>query len=396
MSEMVPLETALERMVGSIEPLAPRALALLEADGCVLAEDCVATRTKPPFAVSAMDGYALANAPSAGERLQVIGELPAGAMFLGTVGAGNAVRIFTGAPIPDGTSHVLIQEDATRDGDVITISQNPGSGANIRPEGGDFVQGDTLIAKGTQLTPQHLALAASGNHPELIVHPKPSVAVMMNGDELAWPGKDASDDAIIASNGFGLATLAQRYGAKLHDLTLMRDDQNALENYIASCDADILVTIGGASVGDYDLIRPALEAQGYALDIPKVALRPGKPTLFGRKDGRTVLGLPGNPVSSIVSAIIFLRPLIDQLAGRNPTPLLALEEATLGDDLPANGPRAHFMRAIHDAKGNLVPVSSQDSSLLRLLGNADALIYRPANTAAASAGTPCVTLRLPK
>lgn len=396
MSEMVPLETALERMVGSIEPLAPRALALLEADGCVLAEDCVATRTKPPFAVSAMDGYALANAPSAGERLQVIGELPAGAMFLGTVGAGNAVRIFTGAPIPDGASHVLIQEDATRDGDVITISQNPGSGANIRPEGGDFVQGDTLIAKGTQLTPQHLALAASGNHPELVVHPKPSVAVMMNGDELAWPGKDASDDAIIASNGFGLATLAQRYGAQLHDLTLMRDDQNALENYIASCDADILVTIGGASVGDYDLIRPALEAQGYALDIPKVALRPGKPTLFGRKDGRTVLGLPGNPVSSIVSAIIFLRPLIDQLAGRNPTPLLALEEATLGDDLPANGPRAHFMRAIHDAKGNLVPVSSQDSSLLRLLGNADALIYRPANTAAASAGTPCVTLRLPK
>lgn len=396
MSEMVPLETALERMVGSVEPLAPRALPLLEADECVLAEDCIAKRTKPPFTVSAMDGYALTTAPSAGERLEVIGEVPAGAMFSGPVGPGKAVRIFTGAPIPNGASHVLIQEDATRDGDAITVSENPGSGVNVRPEGGDFRQGDVLIAKGTQLTPQHLALAASGNHPELTVHPKPSVAVMMNGDELAWPGKEAPDDAIIASNGFGLATLAQRYGAKLHDLTLIRDNQSELEAYIGQSEADVLVTIGGASVGDYDLIRPALEAQGYALDIPKVALRPGKPTLFGRKGGKTVLGLPGNPVSSMVSAIIFLRPLIDQLAGRNPTPLLALEEATLGDDLPANGPRAHFMRAIDDGKGNLVPVSSQDSSLLRLLGNADALIYRPAHADAISAGTPCATLPLPK
>jgi molybdopterin molybdotransferase len=396
MSEMVPLETALERMVGSVEPLAPRALPLLEADGCVLAEDCIAPRTKPPFAVSAMDGYALTTAPLAGERLEVIGEVPAGAMFSGTVGPGKAVRIFTGAPIPEGASHVLIQEDAIRDGDVITVSENPGSGANVRPEGGDFRQGDVLIAKGTQLTPQHLALAASGNHPELIVHPKPSVAVMMNGDELAWPGKDAPVDAIIASNGFGLATLAQRYGARLHDLTLIRDNQSELEAYIAQNEADVLVTIGGASVGDYDLIRPALEAQGYALDIPKVALRPGKPTLFGRKGGQTVLGLPGNPVSSMVSAIIFLRPLIDQLAGRNPIPLLAVEEAILGNDLPANGPRAHFMRAIYDPKGNLVPVSSQDSSLLRLLGNADALIYRPAHADAINAGATCVTLPLPK
>ncbi|MEO0384042.1 MAG: gephyrin-like molybdotransferase Glp [Pseudomonadota bacterium] len=396
MSEMVPLETALERMVGSIEPLAPRALPLLEADRCVLAKDCIATRTKPPFAVSAMDGYALASTPLARERFEVLGEVPAGAHFSGIVSAGNAVRIFTGAPIPDGASHVLIQEDAARDGDVITVSENPGSGANIRPAGGDFVQGDTLIAKGTQLTPQHLALAASGNHPELSVYPKPSVAVMMNGDELAWPGKGAPDDAIIASNGFGLATLAQRYDAKLHDLTLIRDDQSELEAYIAQSEADILVTIGGASVGDYDLIRPALEAQGYALDIPKVALRPGKPTLFGRKGGKTVLGLPGNPVSSMVSAIIFLRPLIDRLAGKNPTPLLALEDATLGDDLPVNGPRAHFMRATYDANGNLVPVLSQDSSLLRLLGNADALIYRPAHVDAASAGTLCAMLPLPK
>lgn len=396
MSEMVPLEIALERMIRSVEPLTPYALPLLEADGCVLAEDCVATRTKPPFAVSAMDGYATASTPLAGEDFQVVGEVPAGAMFTETVGKGEAVRIFTGAPIPNGASHVLIQEDTIRNGNVVTVVENPGKGANIRPAGGDFRQGDVLIAKGTQLTPQHLALAASGNHPELVVHPQPKVAVMMNGNELAWPNQQAPKDAIIASNGFGLATLTQRYGAKLHDLALIRDDQDALEAYIAGCEADTLVTIGGASVGDYDLIRPALEAQGYTLDIPKVALRPGKPTLFGRKNEKTVLGLPGNPVSSMVSAIIFLRPLLDRLAGRNPQPFLALETANLGEDLPANGPRAHFMRAVENTDGDLVPVSSQDSSLLRLLGNADALIYRPAHAEAARAGTPCATLPLPK
>lgn len=396
MSELVPLETALERMVASIEPLAPRRLALLQADGCILAEDCVAGLTKPPFDVSAMDGYALPSAPLAGERFQVIGEVPAGAHFDGKVTNGEAVRIFTGAPVPIGATHVLIQEDTTHDGNTIIVGANPGKGSNIRPAGGDFKANDRLIAKGTTLAPQHLALAASGNHADLLVHPKPSVAIMMNGDELTWPGSEATGDAIIASNGFGLATLAQRFGAELHDLDLIRDDQPAIERYIAACAADILVTIGGASVGDYDLIRPALEAEGYALDVPKVALRPGKPTLFGRKGDKTVLGLPGNPVSSMVSAIIFLRPLIARLAGRDPMPLLALEENTLGVDLPANGPRAHFMRAVENTDGRVRPVESQDSSLLRLLGNADALIYRPSHAPQAAAGDSCHTLVLPR
>ncbi len=395
MTDMVPLETALERMVHAVEPLPPRVRPLLDTDGCVLAEDCITTRTKPPFAVSAMDGYALAASPVAGEQFKVIGEVPAGAHFAGKLGTGEAVRIFTGAPIPDGATHVLIQEDAERSGDTITVADNPGDGANIRPAGGDFAAGDTLIAKGTQLTPQHLALAASGNHADLLVHPKPSIAVMMNGDELAWPGEDAPDDAIIASNGFALATLAQRYGATLHDLTLIRDDQQALETYIAQCEADVLVTIGGASVGDYDLIRPALHAQGYALDFPKVALRPGKPTLFGRKGAKTALGLPGNPVSSLVSAMLFLRPLIDRLAGRDPAPLLPLLEARLAVDLPANGPRAHFMRAVSEENNDVRPVSSQDSSLLRLLGNANVLLYRPAHAPALAAGSTCQTLPLP-
>ncbi len=395
MSALVPLETALERMVASVDPLAPRRTPLLEADGCILAEDCRATLTKPPFAVSAMDGYALAKAPTAGATYRVIGEVPAGAQFDGTVSAGEAVRIFTGAPIPASATHVVIQEDTARDGGSITIGPDPGKGANIRPAGGDFEDGDLLIAKGTALTPQHLALAASGNHAELLVQPRPGVAVMMNGDELAWPGDSAPDDAIIASNGFGLATLAQRFGAEFHDLDLIRDDQTAIERYIADCKADILVTIGGASVGDYDLIRPALEAEGYTLDVPKVALRPGKPTLFGRKDGKTVLGLPGNPVSSMVSAIIFLRPLIARLAGRGLASHLPLKNSVLGIDLPANGPRAHFMRAIEAEDGRVRPVESQDSSLLRLLGNADTLIYRPAHAASAAAGDPCQTLSLP-
>ncbi|MBO6674263.1 MAG: molybdopterin molybdotransferase MoeA [Rhizobiales bacterium] len=393
---MVPLETALERVVTSVEPLASRTLPLLDADDCVLAEDCIAMRTKPPFAVSAMDGYAVASAPLAGDQLEVVGEVPAGSQYSGKVGVGHAVRIFTGAPIPDGGTHVLIQEETERTGDIITVSDDPGRNANIRPAGGDFTKGDTLIAEGTQLTPQHLALAASGNHAELLVHPKPSVAVMMNGDELAWPDKDAPDDAIIASNGFALATLAQRYGAKLHDLTLIRDDQGELEAYIAQCEADVLVTIGGASVGDYDLIRPALEAQGYALDVPKVALRPGKPTLFGRKGAKTVLGLPGNPVSSMVSAMLFLRPLIDRLAGRNPAPLLPLQKARLAVGVPANGNRAHFMRAISNDEDGIRPVSSQDSSLLRLLGNADVLLYRSAHAPALEAGSTCETLPLPR
>jgi molybdopterin molybdotransferase len=238
MADMVPLETALERMVAAVEPLAPRALPLLDADGCVLAKDCIATRTKPPFAVSAMDGYALARMPTAGEQLTIIGEVPAGAHFAGTVGTGETVRIFTGAPIPDGATHVLIQEDADRTGDTIRVSDNPEDGPNIRPAGGDFIKGETLIAKGTHLTPQHLALAASGNHADLLVHPKPSITVMMNGDELAWPGKDAPEDAIIASNGYAMATLAQRFGANLYDLTLIRDDQQELEAYIGQCEAE--------------------------------------------------------------------------------------------------------------------------------------------------------------
>lgn len=403
MSALLPLNDALARMIDTVSSCEPIALSLIDADGCVLAQDCISHRTQPPFDVSAMDGYALPSAASPGLTFQVVGEVPAGGNFDGKVDAGQAVRIFTGAPVPDGAIHVVIQEDVERDGDTITITDRVGKGGNIRPKGGDFSSGDVLIEAGTKLTPQHVALAASGNHENLLVHPKPKIAILMNGDELVLPGPGAPDDAIIASNGYGLAALAKRMGADVVMLDLAPDSMEAIASSIKHAEelgADVLVTIGGSSVGDYDLMRPALVEAGYTLDFPKVALRPGKPTVFGHKSGqqqrRYVLGLPGNPVSSMVSAMIFLRPLIEQLSGQTGQDLLPVETGLLGADLPANGPRAHFMRAVKSADGRYAPVSSQDSSLLKLLAGADALIYHPAGDGARSAGETCQIMALPR
>lgn len=409
MNTLLPLVDALARMVDALAPLQPVASPLIEADGCVLAEHCISKRTQPPFDGSAMDGYATPSTPLAGERLQVIGEVPAGGQFDGKVDAGQAVRIFTGAPVPVGAVHVVMQEDVERDGDTITITDRVGKGVNIRPKGGDFSAGDVLIEAGTKLTPQHIALAASGNHESLLVHPRPKIAILMNGDELVLPGQDAREDTIIASNGYGLAALAKRMGGDVVMLDLAPDSMDAIAGSIAAAEtkgAEVLVTIGGSSVGDYDLIRPALIEAGYTLDFPKVALRPGKPTVFGhkvfghkvasRKPGRYVLGLPGNPVSSMVSAMIFLRPLIEQLSGQTSQELLPLEDGVLAADLPANGPRAHFMRAVKTDNGHYVPVSSQDSSLLKLLAGADALIYHAAGDTARSAGDACQIMPLPQ
>ncbi|MEM6710959.1 MAG: molybdopterin molybdotransferase MoeA [Pseudomonadota bacterium] len=393
---MLPLEEALGEMVASVCPLVPLRKSLLESDGCVLAQSCVSNRTKPPFDTSAMDGYALPSTPLAGKRFEVVGEVPAGGMFDGFMEQGHAVRIFTGAPVPDGAKHIIIQEDVERHGDTIAIKDGMGKGANIRPRGGDFVQDDLLIDAGVSLTPQHLALAASGDHASLLVHPRPRVAILMNGDELALPGIASPDTAIIASNGYGLAALAKRFGADVVSVDLLPDDQSRIEAWITTTEADVLLTVGGASVGDYDLIHPALDAVGFDVRVPKVALRPGKPTLLGFKGAQTVLGLPGNPVSSMVSAIVFLRPLIERLASKDPYPLLQLDEGKLGVGLAENGPRAHFMRAIHDGDGSLVPVESQDSSLLRLLADADVLLYRAAHAPAANTGSKCSFLSLPQ
>lgn len=399
MTTLLPLHDALVRMVDALSPLQPTAMSLIESDGCVLAEPCISARTQPPFNVSAMDGYALPASAAAGQRYHVIGEVPAGGQFNSKLEVGQAVRIFTGAPVPDGAIHVVMQEDVERDGDTITVTDRVGKGANIRPKGGDFSADDVLIEAGTKLTPQHIALAASGNHQSLMVHPRPKVAILMNGDELVLPGQDAPADAIIASNGFGLAALAKRMGGDVVMLDLAPDSMDAIAGSITAAEikgADILVTIGGSSVGDYDLMRPALKEAGYTLDFPKVALRPGKPTVFGHKSGRYVLGLPGNPVSSMVSAMIFLRPLIEQLSGQTGKDLLPVENGVLGAALPANGPRAHFMRAVKTGNDRYVPVSSQDSSLLKLLAGADALIYHAAGDTAHNIGDSCQFMPLPR
>ncbi len=395
MAAMVPLRDALQRLVNLAQPLPPRETALLDCDGLVLVEDCVARRTQPPFAVSAMDGYALAAAPQPGQCYDVIGEAPAGGEYAGIVGPGQAVRIFTGAPIPKGSTHVLIQEDANRDGDSIQVSDTPGAGSNIRPQGGDFREGDILIKAGTKLAPQHVALAASGNHTQLLVQPPPSIAILMTGDELVLPGPDVAASNIIASNGFGLATLSKRFGVRDADVGLLPDDQEKIEDYLNNCEADLILTVGGASVGDHDLVRPALEAAGFALDVPKVALRPGKPTFFGTRGQQFVLGLPGNPVSSLVSALVFLRPLIARVMAQPVENLLPLQKATLGADVPTNGPRDHFMRAFRGKDGRVSPVNNQDSSLLNLLSQASVLIHRPAHEPASAKGEPCNILLLP-
>ena len=395
MTAMVPLETALQRMLDDVQPLKPQSAPLMEADGCVLAKECRAKRTQPPYDVSAMDGYALHDTPRAGAELTVIGEAAAGGGFAGSVGSGEAVRIFTGAPMPPDAPHIVIQEDTRREGDRLLLGSDIGDKNHVRPAGGDFSKGDVLVSAGTRMAPQHVMLAASGNHATVSVVPKPSVLVVMNGDELAWPGKDARPDAIIASNGFALAALAKRLGAGDVEVELLKDDLSALTKTLADAKADIILTVGGASVGDYDLVRPALSNAGFSIDVPKVALRPGKPTLFGQRDGQYVLGLPGNPVSAFVSAMVFLRPLVAAIAGRPMDDPLPLEESRAAADLPTNGPRAHFMRAQKHGASGYAPVQSQDSSLMKLLASSNALLFRPANAPAITAGDPCGILRLP-
>ncbi|MBV6657333.1 MAG: molybdopterin molybdotransferase MoeA [Devosiaceae bacterium] len=416
MSTLLPLEDALRTMLEAAEPFRVSHEPLLSCDGLILAEDVLARRTQPPFAVSAMDGYAVTGQPDAGARYKVIGEVPAGGAYDGTLAANEAIRIFTGAPIPDSASHVVIQEDVQREGDTITIAESVGSGANTRPAGGDFSAGQTLLKKGHRLTPQDVALAAAGDHATLSVYRRPTVHIIMNGDELAWPrGHEATQTQheaatrsdrpntrsgqIVASNGFGVHALVRRFGAEPVELSLVPDEPETLQTLFETSPADVLVTIGGTSVGDYDLVRPALEAAGFSLHFPKVALRPGKPTVFGTQQAgarqRTVLGLPGNPVSALVSAMIFLRPLIARLSGRE-DPVLPTMDAYAASSVPANGPRAHFMRATGNAEAGYTPVSSQDSSLLRLLSGADALLVRPAHAPALEPGDACQIMELPR
>jgi molybdopterin molybdotransferase len=348
-----------------------------------------------------MDGYAVracdvANVPA---TLRVTGEVAAGHPFPGAVGAREAARIFTGGMMPAGADTVVIQELAARDGDRVTFAKPTAKGRNVRAEGIDFAQGDTLLRKGQRLSGRDVMLAAAMNHPALPVHRRPKVAVLGTGDELVPPGTTPKPGEIVYSNGFALLALAEGEGAESTDLGIARDrveDIAAAVRRARDWGADILVTSGGASVGEHDLVQRALRAEGLDLSFWRVALRPGRPMMHGRLGPMQVLGVPGNPVSSYVCAFLFLVPLIRRLAGRadlTPTP----EPARLGHDLPANDERADYLRALLTAGPDgpiATPLPVQDSSLMAPLAQAGCLLIREPNAPAAKAGSPCVILKL--
>ncbi len=374
---------------------------LAEADGLVLASDLKARRTQPPADVSAMDGYAVraADVANAPVRLKVIGEVAAGRPFAAAIGPGEAARIFTGGVLPQAADAVVIQELTSRDGDFVEVQKPAAKGRNVRPQGLDFHSGDKLLAKGHRLTARDLALAAGMNHPLLPVHRRPKMALFATGDELVPPGMEPGPGQIVYSNGFALAALAREEGAEVVDLGVVADkldDTIAAVRDARELGADILVTTGGASVGDYDLVQAAFAKEGMALSFWKVAMRPGRPLMHGRLGAMAVLGLPGNPVSSYVCAFLFLVPLIRRLCGRSDL-MTPTESAVLGCDLPANDERADYLRATltDGADGPVAtPFPIQDSSMMAPLAKADCLLLREPHAPPAKAGSRCVVVRL--
>jgi len=398
---LMPVAEALQRVLADAKPLPAEAVPLDEALGRILTEDVAALRTQPPAAVSAMDGYAVracdvAQAPAV---LKVIGQVPAGHPFTGKVGPGEAARIFTGGIMPEGSDTVVIQELTTPDPNGVIVQKPTAAGRNVRAEAIDFAQQQVLLRKGRRLTARDLMLAAAMNHSRLSVHRKPTVAILGTGDELVPPGATPRPGEIVYSNGFALAALARSNGAEVHDLGIARDrieDIAAAVRRARQSGADILVTSGGASVGEHDLVQRALAAEGLELSFWRVALRPGRPMLHGRLGAMQVLGVPGNPVSAYVCAFLFLVPLIRKLTGR-PDIVEPPQTARLGRDLPANDERADYLRATLEETQNgpvATPLPAQDSSLMAPLAKADCLLIRAPHAPAAAAGSECVILKL--
>jgi len=376
------------RMLAAIAPLAIESVPLLEAAGRVLAEPIVAKRDQPPFSASSMDGYALRSADTPG-TLKVVGESSAGAGLARALNAGEAARIFTGAPMPQGADSVVIQEDVKREGDALTAPAPP-RGDNVRTQGIDFKSGATLLAPGVLLDGVALSLAAAAGAPSVRVRKRPRIAILSTGDEIVAPGEAPGPHQIFDSVSFGLIPLIARWGGVATRLNARGDDIALLAG--AARDAmethDLLVTIGGASVGDRDLVKPALATLGVALHVERANVRPGKPVWFGQGDIGRVLGLPGNPASALVCAHLFLKPIIAAFTGGDPS--VRFVRAALASDLPDNGSREHYLRARLDVseEGALraAPFESQDSSLLSVFRDADALVRLPANAPALAAG----------
>ncbi len=396
---MIPVEEARTRILAGIAPTTAEVVPLAEAWGRVLARPVLSRLTQPPRDVSAMDGYALRAADATlGATLAVVGAAPAGHPWDGTLHPGQALRLFTGSIVPEGADAILLQEDATRTGDAVTVNEAATQGRHIRRAGQDFAAGDTLITPGRRLNARDIGLAAAGNNAWLTIHRRPRVAILATGDEIALPGDPIPPGGIVSSNSHALAALVRAAGGDPVVLPIAPDDRAAL---MAATDSvhgmDLLLTSGGASVGEHDLVQEALGARGLVVDFWQIAMRPGKPLMHGRLGEVPMIGLPGNPVSSLVCAILFVVPALQKLSGL-PAAAPPTVMARLGAPLAANDKRADHLRATLSTAedGTLIATAfpRQDSSMLRLMAQADALILRPAHAPAAEAGTQVQVIRL--
>ncbi len=396
---LMPVAEARQRILADLPLMPSKQVSLPEAHGRVLAVDVAARVTQPPLAVSAMDGYAVraADVAMVPANLAVIGAVPAGGLFEGEVNAGQAVRIFTGAPLPAGADAIIIQEDTERDGDKVTVTEGVKTGRYVRRAGLDFAEGDVLLTAGTVLSARDIGLAAAMNHPWLQVRRRPRVALLATGDEIHLPGEKIGSTGIISSNTFALEGLIRAAGGEPVTLGIAVDDREQIralaENALGT---DMLVTTGGASVGEHDLVQDALADLGLELDFWQIAMRPGKPLMSGRLGAMPMLGFPGNPVSSMVCGILFLMPALAQMLGTGETEPVR-DTAVLGIDLEENDRREDYLRATlaHEG-GRLVatPFEKQDSSMFSRLAAADCLLIRPPHAPAAKAGDTVDIVRL--
>ena len=384
---MISVNDALARLFALVSPVETETVALADAAARVLAEDAVTDRTQPPFAASAMDGYAVrASEAGAGQTLEVVGESAAGHGWHNQLPEGAAIRVFTGAPVPEGADSILIQENATRDGDHVTVTEAPRHGEYVRPAGGDFSRGETL-ASPRRLSSRDIALLASMNIAKVTVRRRPVIALIPTGDELVLPGEVPGPDQIVSSNNFGLAAMLAAAGAEPRLCPIARDNRESLVAALDSArDADVIVTLGGASVGDHDLVAEVFGNEGLTLDFYKIAMRPGKPLMAGRIGDAVMIGLPGNPVSAMVCGEVFVRPALDVMLGFAGTPR-ATTPGTLAHPVGANGPREHYTRAHVTEDGRCHVFERQDSSLVRVLSDANALVVREPHAPEAPEGS---------
>ncbi len=389
---LLPVAEAQARILQGVKPLAAEGVALDKSTGRVLAASIIAKRNQPPFPASAMDGYAVRHEDVAilPARLSIAGVSAAGHGYAKTLKAGEAVRILTGAPVPRGADTVVIQENTKREGETLTVLESTPKGKNIRRRGLDFLKGDLLLNAPHTLRPRDIGLAAAGNAPVLKLRRKPHVVLFTTGDELVLPGKKAGPDQIYSSNNHAIAAMAESLGARVTNLGIVRDSLKATIAAVKKgLSADILLTTGGASVGDHDYVQEAFKACGVRIDFWKIAMRPGKPFMYGRRGRTHVLGLPGNPVSALVTSRLFLAPLIDRLLGLPSAEIEVLAE--LGADMAENDHRQDYVRATletaPDGRRLARPFTVQDSSMQRTLQMAQCLIVRPANAPAARAGS---------